>query len=257
VVYLRLERLSKIFKDMISTGGARGFARVTEALSFVQHEDSRTASSSSTSKPEEQRSLISNFIQRGNSPPSPSSGSRFSALSDYASKGFSAISSTAQSAFASSQQQVLDSQSSLYSYFYAALSFAVGAGFIGVAFLFLPLVVVAPQKFVLLLTLGSLFLINSVALLRGYFVLVQQLLERDRILFSIFYIFSLLGTLYVTIVLRSYFLTVIFSWTQVASLVFLLLSYITDASRILGFIRFSGFSVAKRFFDTGGQLLPL
>lgn len=243
---------------MISSGGARGFARFTEALSFVPEEGTKSTRTTTTTslKSEEQQSLISNFIQRGNnnnSPPQSTGG--LSALSDFASKGIAAVSSIANSAFSSSQQAV--AESSLYFYFYAALSFAVGVVFIGIAFLFLPLVVIAPQKFVLLLTLGSLFLINSVALLRGYVALVQQLMERDRILFSVFYIFSLIGTLYVTIILRSYFLTVIFSWTQVTSLVFLLLSYITDASRILGFIRFSGFSVAKRFFGTGGQLLPL
>mmetsp|Transcript_41072 Transcript_41072/g.89749 ORF Transcript_41072/g.89749 Transcript_41072/m.89749 type:complete len:146 (-) Transcript_41072:83-520(-) len=126
-------------------------------------------------------------------------------------------------------------------------------------FFFLPMIVFAPQKFALLFTLGSLCFMASFSILRGHIAFFRHLISRSRILFSTTYVLSMLGTLWASLVYRSYVLTVVFSSVQVTALVWFLVSYIPGGRRALGF----AWSIAWRFMRgctkcvTKGSLLPL
>eukprot|EP00928_Gymnodinium_smaydae_P035562 TRINITY_DN25006_c0_g1_i1.p1 TRINITY_DN25006_c0_g1~~TRINITY_DN25006_c0_g1_i1.p1 ORF type:complete len:271 (-),score=45.51 TRINITY_DN25006_c0_g1_i1:55-867(-) len=111
---------------------------------------------------------------------------------------------------------------------------ALGAFMMSLAFMFLPMIVFAPQKFALLYTLGSLCFMGSFSALRGHIAFFKYLLSRERLLFSITYVSSLLGTLWASLVYRSYLLTIVFVAAQVIALSWFLLSYIPGGRRAFG-----------------------
>lgn len=141
------------------------------------------------------------------------------------------------------------------SFFTTAL---LGAGLVGLAFVFLPTIVFAPQKFALLFTLGSLCFLSSFSILRGHAAFVRHLLSRSRALFSATYATSMAGTLWASLVYRSYLLTVLFSAVQVFALAWFLVSYIPGGRRALGLAT----GIAWRFMRTccrcasRGSILP-
>lgn len=99
--------------------------------------------------------------------------------------------------------------------------FYVLAFFVG-----LPAIVLRPSKFALSVTFGSICTMGSFTALLGPKAHLQSLLQRDRALFSLAYIGSLVLTLYASIWARSYILTVVatavqlgaFAWYAVANL---------------------------------------
>mmetsp|Transcript_106618 Transcript_106618/g.331122 ORF Transcript_106618/g.331122 Transcript_106618/m.331122 type:complete len:261 (-) Transcript_106618:104-886(-) len=111
----------------------------------------------------------------------------------------------------------------------------MGSCLISLAFAFLPMVVFAPQKFALLFTLGSLSVMSSFSILRGHAAFVRHLLSRSRALFSAVYVSSMTGTLWASLIYRSYLLTMLFAAVQVTALAWFLVSYIPGGRRALGF----------------------
>lgn len=118
-----------------------------------------------------------------------------------------------------------------------AISFAVGVGFLFLAFMFLPMVVLAPQKFALLFTLGSLFILNSLALLKGYQELLAHFAKRERLPLSVLYLSSILLTLFATLRYRSYLLTLVAAGVQLLALVSFLFSYLAGSSYTLSLLK--------------------
>merc|ERR1711865_1272149 len=111
--------------------------------------------------------------------------------------------------------------------------FLAGSMLIPLAFCFLPMIVIAQQKFALLYTLGSLFVMSSFSILRGHGAFIRHLLTRSRALFSTTYVVSMLGTLWASLVYRSQLLTMLFATVQVVSLSWFLVSYIPGGRRVL------------------------
>merc|ERR1719498_2047148 len=110
---------------------------------------------------------------------------------------------------------------------------------------FLPIIVLAPQKFALLYTLGSLCIMASFSILRGHSAFIKYLLSRSRALFSTTYVASMLGTLWASLVYRSQLLTVLFAVVQVVSLSWFPVSYIPGGRRILSLFTGMGFRICK------------
>jgi len=148
------------------------------------------------------------------------------------------------------------SQQRWISFFGCAL---LGLGLISLAFMFLPMIVFTPQKFALLFTLGSMCFMSSFSILRGHGAFVRHLLSRHRALFSATYVTSMAGTLWASLIYRSFILTVTFSGVQVFALAWFLVSYIPGGRRVLGLIT----GIAWRFVRTccrcatRGSILPL
>jgi hypothetical protein len=104
------------------------------------------------------------------------------------------------------------------------------------AFTFLPFVILSPHKFALLFTLGSALMLASFSFLRGHVAFIKHLSSMDRLPFSGSYVISLIGTLYSSLVMGSYLLTMIFSIIQVVALLYFLVSYIPGGVSALTFI---------------------
>ena len=96
-----------------------------------------------------------------------------------------------------------------------ALAFLVG----------LPAAPLAPSKFAIPFTLGSLFNIGALAALRGVSGQVKHMTASDRLPVSLVYVSSMFATLYATFVLHSYVLCVVLSIVQLIALVYYTVSY--------------------------------
>jgi hypothetical protein len=104
------------------------------------------------------------------------------------------------------------------------------------AFTFLPFVIISPHKFALLFTLGSALMLLSFSFLRGHMAFIKHLSSMERLPFSGSYLVSLVGTLYCSMVMGSYLLTLIFSIIQVIALLYFLVSYIPGGVSALTFM---------------------
>lgn len=149
------------------------------------------------------------------------------------------LQTTVQGATATVQAQVESAQfipsSTQWTYFVALGGF--GALFLVLAFvLFLPVLVVAPAKFALTFSIGSGLVIAALGALRGYGRLFKQLVATDRLPFSAAYVASLVLTLYCSLFVRSYLLSLLFCGIQVVTLVYFLASFFpggTSGARFL------------------------
>merc|ERR1712034_74429 len=87
------------------------------------------------------------------------------------------------------------------------------------------MLVIAPQKFCLLFTLGSLLIIGSFSALKGPREFCAHLFELKRLPFSLLYAGSLVGTLWATLIAKSALYTLVLCLAQIAALLQFLGSY--------------------------------
>ncbi|KAL3508332.1 hypothetical protein ACH5RR_027733 [Cinchona calisaya] len=120
---------------------------------------------------------------------------------------------------------------------YFGLLLATGVFFVFMAFaLFLPVIVLVPQKFAICFTLGCGLIIGSFFALRGPKNQFQHMSSRERLPFTLGFIGSMMGTLYVSMVLHSYILSVFFSVLQILALAYYSISYFPGGTTGLKFI---------------------
>jgi hypothetical protein len=117
-----------------------------------------------------------------------------------------------------------------------AILAAIGVVSMILAFTFLPIVIISPHKFALLFTLGSGLMLLSFSFLRGHANFIKHMASMERLPFSASYLTSLVGTLYCSLVMGSYLLTLIFSLIQVVALAYFLVSYIPGGTSALTFM---------------------
>ncbi|CAE6913608.1 SFT2 [Symbiodinium natans] len=104
--------------------------------------------------------------------------------------------------------------------------FFVGVFLISLSFSFLPVMVIAPQKFALLFAFGSMTMLGSFMLLKGPQAFLSGMARREQLPFSIAYGVGLVGTLIATIILRSFILTGICGLLQAVGLLYFVASYV-------------------------------
>ncbi|KAH0707806.1 hypothetical protein KY289_012882 [Solanum tuberosum] len=98
---------------------------------------------------------------------------------------------------------------------YFGLFLAAGVFFIFIAFtMFLPVMVLMPQKFAICFTIGCAFIIGSFFALKGPKNQLTHMTSKERLPFTALFIGSMVGTIYVSMVLHSYILSVLFSVIQ-------------------------------------------
>ncbi|CAK9145071.1 unnamed protein product [Ilex paraguariensis] len=120
---------------------------------------------------------------------------------------------------------------------YFGLFLASGVFFVFIAFaLFLPVIVLVPQKFAICFTLGCAFIIGSFFALRGPKNQFTHMSSKERLPFTLGFIGSMMGTIYVSMFLHSYILSVFFSVLQVLALAYYAISYFPGGSAGLKFI---------------------
>eukprot|EP00252_Welwitschia_mirabilis_P000991 TRINITY_DN10973_c0_g1_i1.p1 TRINITY_DN10973_c0_g1~~TRINITY_DN10973_c0_g1_i1.p1 ORF type:complete len:231 (-),score=29.93 TRINITY_DN10973_c0_g1_i1:20-712(-) len=120
---------------------------------------------------------------------------------------------------------------------YFSLLLATGIFFIFISFvLFLPVMVVMPQKFAICFTLGCMLIIGSFFILKGPKNQCSHMISKERLPFTAVFIGSMALTLYVSMVLHSYLLSVIFSAVQVLALTYYVISYFPGGSAGMKFL---------------------
>lgn len=121
----------------------------------------------------------------------------------------------------------------------AYFSVMIGAGvfFIFLAFtMFLPVMALMPQKFAICFTLGCIFIVGSFFALKGPKAQLLHMISKERLPFTVGFLGSMGGTIYVSMVLHSYLLSVFFSVIQVLALLYYVISYFPGGSAGLQFI---------------------
>ncbi|XP_038685316.1 protein transport protein SFT2-like [Tripterygium wilfordii] len=120
---------------------------------------------------------------------------------------------------------------------YFGLFLATGVFFIFIAFtMFLPVMVLLPQKFAICFTLGCGFIIGSFFALRGPKNQLQHMTSEERLPFTVVFMVTMAGTIYVSMVLHSYILSVLFSVLQVIGLAYYAISYFPGGSAGMKFL---------------------
>lgn len=94
------------------------------------------------------------------------------------------------------------------------------------SFSFLPVMVIAPQKFALLFAFGSMTMLGSFTLLMGPKAFLQGMARKEQLPFSVAYSVGLIGTLVATLILRSFLLTGICGLLQAVGLLYFVASYV-------------------------------
>ncbi|PRQ35019.1 protein transport protein SFT2 [Rosa rugosa] len=120
---------------------------------------------------------------------------------------------------------------------YFGLFLATGVFFVFIAFtMFLPVMVLMPQKFAICFTLGCAFIIGSFFALKGPKNQFVHMSSKERLPFTLGFLGSMVGTIYVSMVLHSYILSVFFSVLQVLALAYYAVSYFPGGSAGLKFL---------------------
>ncbi|KAG5569885.1 hypothetical protein H5410_059651 [Solanum commersonii] len=144
---------------------------------------------------------------------------------------------------------------------YFGLFLAAGVFFIFIAFtMFLPVMVLMPQKFAICFTIGCAFIIGSFFALKGPKNQLTHMTSKEikapfpsivlaqfsaislfffrvqRLPFTALFISSMVGTIYVSMVLHSYILSVLFSVIQVLALSYYVISYFPGGSAGMRFL---------------------
>jgi hypothetical protein len=103
---------------------------------------------------------------------------------------------------------------------------AAGLFFLSLAlFVMLPMLVLAPAKFATSFTLGCVCVMASFFALRGWKQQLIHMVGRERLPFTGAYLGSIFGTLYSSLWLHSYLMSIFFSGVQVFALLYYVSSY--------------------------------
>ncbi|XP_042520041.1 protein transport protein SFT2-like isoform X2 [Macadamia integrifolia] len=132
---------------------------------------------------------------------------------------------------------------------YFGLFLATGVFFVFIAFtMFLPVMVLMPQKFAICFTLGCAFIIGSFFALKGPKTQLAHMSSKERLPFTLGFLGCMVGTIYVSMVLHSYVLSVLFSVLQVLALIYYAISYFPGGSAGLKFLMSSLMSSIMKCF---------
>ncbi|KAM1060171.1 hypothetical protein TB1_024118 [Malus domestica] len=114
---------------------------------------------------------------------------------------------------------------------YFGLFLATGVFFVFIAFTtFLPVMVLMPQKLAICFTLGCAFIMASFFALKGPKNQLAHMSSKERLPFTVGFLGSMVGTIYVSMVLHNYILSVFFSVLQVLALAYYAVSYFPGGS---------------------------
>ncbi|XP_030930019.1 protein transport protein SFT2 [Quercus lobata] len=132
---------------------------------------------------------------------------------------------------------------------YFGLLLATGVFFVFISFtMFLPVMVLMPQKFAICFTLGCGFIIGSFFALRGPSNQLAHMSSKERLPLTLGFIGSMVATIYVSMVLHSYILSVLFSVIQVLALMYYAISYFPGGSAGMKFLSSALTSSVMRCF---------
>jgi len=120
-----------------------------------------------------------------------------------------------------------------YTTFFILLS--IGVGLMCLSMMFLPIVVVSPQKFVSLFSLGSSIILISFVFIYGTAAYLDLLFSKSRIVISIMFIFSIFLGLYFAFFQSFYLISLICAVFQLVALIIFTLSFIPGGQMGISF----------------------
>ena len=122
-----------------------------------------------------------------------------------------------------------------YKLFFIILS--TGVGLILLSLLFLPVVWLSPQKFVSLFSLGSLVSLFSFIFIYGTSEYLDMLLSQKRVVFTIFFLFSIFLGIYFAFYKTYYIISLVCAVVQMITLIVFTLSFIPGGGMGIYFIK--------------------
>mmetsp|Transcript_84257 Transcript_84257/g.153876 ORF Transcript_84257/g.153876 Transcript_84257/m.153876 type:complete len:243 (-) Transcript_84257:46-774(-) len=122
----------------------------------------------------------------------------------------------------------------------------IGLLLMALSFASLPLILLAPHKFSVVFTTGSLCIMGALSALKGVGDFATHLMSSERLPLSIGYCGSIIGTLWATHWYQSTLLSMVFSFAQMIALIWFFVSYIPGGPTVLGFISDAFCGVARR-----------
>lgn len=114
---------------------------------------------------------------------------------------------------------------------------ALGSMLMFLSYLALPMIVLAPHKFALVFTGGTLCFFGAMTALKGVKHFVQHLMSEHRRALTASYVASMFATLWASLYAHSAMLTMIFSGLQILQLVWFLVAYIPGGTTALGYVQ--------------------
>jgi len=114
-----------------------------------------------------------------------------------------------------------------------ALVFGAGNFFLMMSLVQLPLLLIAPYKFAMSFTIGSILMMSSFIIFSGPKAFLRSMTQREKLPFSGLYIIGLIGTLWATLFMRSYIATAIFAPVQAVALLYFVASYVPGGKKIV------------------------
>ncbi|KAL6839474.1 hypothetical protein ACP4OV_030744 [Aristida adscensionis] len=158
---------------------------------------------------------------------------------------FGVVSKGVRGSFKSTTSSVPSGKSLMY----FGLFLASGIFLIFIAFtIFLPVMVIVPQKFAICFTMGCAFIIGSFFALKGPKNQLYHMISKERLPFTLGFVGSMIATIYVSMVLHSYILSVFFSVLQVLALAYYAISYFPGGSAGMKFLSSTLMSSVLRCF---------
>ncbi|KAK9867185.1 hypothetical protein WJX84_003717 [Apatococcus fuscideae] len=159
-------------------------------------------------------------------------------VQSFFSRGISQVGSGVQGLGGSLQSNVQSLQMpnmQQFAYFFAFL--IAGLVFLVIAFsLFLPVIILAPNKFAISFTIASGFIMAALTALKGWRQQLQHMMTQERLPFTAVYMGSMGGTLYAAMYMHSYIMSLLFCGIQVLALVYYVASYFPGGSAGVKFI---------------------
>jgi hypothetical protein len=113
---------------------------------------------------------------------------------------------------------------------------AVGLGVIFFSLLFLPFVILSPQKFLSLFSLGSIIILSSFIFVYGTSAYIKMLFEKNRLIYTIAYITSIVLGFYFAYIKESFIFSLISVGVQFITLMIFVLTFIPGGSTGISFI---------------------
>ena len=115
--------------------------------------------------------------------------------------------------------------------------FGAGCFFVALSFTSLPFIVIVPQKFASMFTIGNGCILSSFAVIKGSGAFVQHLMAADRRRLTFGYVGSMAGTLWASMWYRSSLLTLVFVFVQMGALLWFFVSYIPGGTWVMSTVQ--------------------
>ena len=134
-----------------------------------------------------------------------------------------------------------------YKYFFIVL--VIGVVFLILSLMFLPIMVLYPQKFLSLFSIGSLITLSSFIFIYGTVNYIKMLFEKKRVVYTMSYIVSIVLGLYFAYI-KGYFIhSLICAIIQMITLVIFILTFIPGGNSGITFILELLMSPIKKLFS--------